>query len=118
MSTRRTPRIRTRNARTRHRFLHMRVNDAEYAQLQRLAGNEPITSEWLRGYLLGRAPRADFEGAVLAELRAAREDIGDQRAIVLSTLGTLAGPKAEAHIREFTERARREKAQRAMKEAV
>ena len=104
-----TRRIRRKNPAARRRFLHVRLNDAEYALLERRAG-EPPTSEWLRGFLLERATRSEFEEALMAEALSLR-------AIVLNTLGTLV-PGAADRIAEFADREKLEKARRKLKEAV
>lgn len=88
----------------RNRDIHAIVNDEEYEQIQRLAGAKPMTSEWLRGYLLERVRRIDEDEAVMAEVVALK-------AAVLNVLATLA-PESAPLLKAFVEKDKLEKAQR------
>ena len=97
------------NTKTRSRCLAARLSAEEYERVQRLAGARPMTSEWLRGFLLDRVRRLDENEGVLAEVMALR-------AIVLSTLAEFK-PDAVEHIREFSDKDKRAKAQRVLQAA-
>lgn len=58
---------------TRTKSIHTRVTPEEYEAIQTLAGDEPMSSEWVRRYLLERAKQGPLETALMGELRVLRK---------------------------------------------
>lgn len=91
------------NEHSRVLSFHTRLNQTEYDTIQAaLTKGQPLTSEWLRHFLLERAERTAFEEVLMAEVLALRT-------IVLSTLANMS-PGAKATVQEAADRDKLDKA--------
>lgn len=91
----------------RRRSFTTKLTAAEHQEVLALSGGAPITSQWLRAFLLERARRRSTEEIVIGELLAVR-------AVVLNTLVAIA-PQADVRsIVTHADAGKSDKARRAL----